>query len=118
MTKFVFQGVHETICFGPASEGWKEGETPVNQIVFIGRNLSRTGLMEGFRSCIWVPLPDDWEEHFDKRTGQPYYVNTKTKQKSWERPIAGNAAVVCCGDLLLGCDEQGVLMCVCVCVLL
>lgn len=93
-TKFVFQGVHETICFGPAAEGWREGETPMNQIVFIGRNLSRTGLMEGFRSCIWIPLPDDWQEFFDKRTGQPYYVNSKTKQKSWERPVAGNAAVV------------------------
>jgi len=39
--KFVFQGVHETICYGPADQPWKEGEVPVNQIVFIGRDLDR-----------------------------------------------------------------------------
>ena len=37
----MFQGVHETICFGPAATGWGEGEAPLNQIVFIGRNLAR-----------------------------------------------------------------------------
>jgi len=40
-TKFVFQGVHETICFGPAATGWGPEEEPVNQIVFIGRDLER-----------------------------------------------------------------------------
>lgn len=40
-TKFVFQGVHETICFGPAATGWREDEETVNQIVFIGRDLDR-----------------------------------------------------------------------------
>jgi G3E family GTPase len=40
-TKFMFQGVHETICFGPAATGWAEDEEPINQIVFIGRSLSR-----------------------------------------------------------------------------
>lgn len=40
-TKFVFQGVHETICFGPASQPWDEDEEPINQIVCIGRNLDR-----------------------------------------------------------------------------
>ncbi|KAL4427856.1 hypothetical protein ABPG75_001945 [Micractinium tetrahymenae] len=40
-TKFVFQGVHETICFGPAATGWGEDEEPINQIVFIGRDLDR-----------------------------------------------------------------------------
>lgn len=37
----MFQGVHETICFGPAATGWEAGEAPVNQIVFIGRDLDR-----------------------------------------------------------------------------
>jgi hypothetical protein len=39
-TKFIFQGVHDTICFGPSSMLWGEG-TPVNQIVFIGKHLQR-----------------------------------------------------------------------------
>lgn len=37
----MFQGVHETICFGPAATGWQEDEEPINQIVFIGRDLDR-----------------------------------------------------------------------------
>lgn len=41
VTKFVFQGVHETICFGPAASGWQPGEAQINQVVFIGRNLDR-----------------------------------------------------------------------------
>jgi G3E family GTPase len=36
-TKFVFQGVHEQINFGPAKEPWKEGEDRVNKFVFIGK---------------------------------------------------------------------------------
>ena len=40
-TKFVFQGVHETVCYGPAATEWPAGVQPINQIVFIGRNLSR-----------------------------------------------------------------------------
>lgn len=39
--KFVFQGVHETICYGPAEVPWQEGEAKLNQIVFIGRGLDR-----------------------------------------------------------------------------
>lgn len=39
--KFVFQGVHETICYGPADKDWEEGEPCINQIVFIGRGLDR-----------------------------------------------------------------------------
>lgn len=41
MKKFVFQGVHETICYGPAEKPWQESEPRVNQIVFIGRGLDR-----------------------------------------------------------------------------
>lgn len=91
-TRFVFQGVHETICFGPAATGWPKGEVPLNQIVFIGRNLERRALVEGFRSCVWVPLPDGWSEHFDGRTGQPYYVDA-SGTKQWDRPAAACALV-------------------------
>lgn len=85
-TKFVFQGVHETVCFGPSTTGWAPDEVPVNQIVFIGKNLDRESLTEGFRSCIWVPLPDGWEEYMDKRVNRPYYVNKAKRLKQWDRP--------------------------------
>lgn len=51
-TKFVFQGVHETINFGPAAEGWKDGEERVSKIVFIGRNLNREELKAGLEKCL------------------------------------------------------------------
>mmetsp|Transcript_40951 Transcript_40951/g.128341 ORF Transcript_40951/g.128341 Transcript_40951/m.128341 type:complete len:184 (-) Transcript_40951:376-927(-) len=35
-TKFVFQGVHEQIDFGPAKSPWKAGEERLNKLVFIG----------------------------------------------------------------------------------
>ena len=85
-TKFVFQGVHETVCFGPSTTGWAPDEVPVNQIVFIGKNLDRESLTEGFRSCIWVPLPEGWEEYMDKRVNRPYYVNKAKRLKQWDRP--------------------------------
>lgn len=84
--KFVFQGVHETVCFGPVSEGWGKNEDRLSQIVFIGRNLDREALTEGFRSCIWVPLPEGWEEFMDPRLNRPYYVNKSKGLKQWDRP--------------------------------
>jgi hypothetical protein len=47
--KFVFQGVHETICYGPSDKPWGEDEPRINQIVFIGRGLNRKSLMMGFK---------------------------------------------------------------------
>ncbi|EFN58314.1 hypothetical protein CHLNCDRAFT_142328 [Chlorella variabilis] len=91
--KFVFQGVHETICFGPAASGWQAGEEPINQIVFIGRDLDRKALAEGFRSCVWVDLPEGWTEHHDPRSKQPYYVNGATGAKQWDRPLIACALV-------------------------
>lgn len=85
--RFVFQGVHETICYGPSDKPWAEGETRVNQIVFIGRKLDRKALMEGFRTCVWSKLPEGWQEHHDPITGQPFYYNPTTNQKTWARPV-------------------------------
>lgn len=124
--KFVFQGVHETICYGPAEHAWEEGEEPVNQIVFIGKGLDRKvrffcslcvsvfaqacvliyvlahcsllrpahkqasklldgleahleykllhtyaqALVQGFRTCVWSPLPEGWCQTVDAATGQ------------------------------------------------
>lgn len=52
-TKFVFQGVHEQINFGPAKEPWKEGETRVNKFVFIGKNLDRKWLTKSLMECLY-----------------------------------------------------------------
>jgi len=54
-TKFVFQGVHETINFGPASTPWGEDEERVSKIVFIGRNLNREELKSGLSECLVPP---------------------------------------------------------------
>ena len=52
-TKFVFQGVHEQINFGPAKETWKAGEERVNKFVFIGKNLNREELTKGLMECLY-----------------------------------------------------------------
>lgn len=102
-TKFVFQGVHDTVCFGPSAAEWGAEEggggggegadapPPVSQIVFIGRDLDRAMLSEGFKSCIWQPLPEGWREHRDQRTGRPYYHHAASWTKQWSRPSAGSA---------------------------
>ena len=100
-TKFVFQGVHDTVCFGPSAAEWGPDEggeggdaaapPPVSQIVFIGRDLDRAMLSEGFKSCIWQPLPEGWQEHRDQRTGRPYYHHAASGTKQWSRPCAGSA---------------------------
>lgn len=51
-TKFVFQGVHETINFGPSANPWVEGEERVSKIVFIGRGLNREELRAGLEKCL------------------------------------------------------------------
>ena len=84
--KFVFQGVHDTVCFGPSSVEWAEDDARVSQIVFIGRDLDRATLLDGLRSCVWTPLPPGWTEHRDARTGRPYYVDGATSAKQWARP--------------------------------
>lgn len=91
-TKFVFQGVHDTICFGPCSSTWAEGEL-VNQIVFIGKHLNRKDLVDGFRTCVWQALPEGWEQHVDPCTGRPYFVNSCTGEKTWERPLTAASKV-------------------------
>ncbi|KAH8070405.1 ATP binding protein [Aureococcus anophagefferens] len=50
--KFVFQGVHEQIDFGPAKTEWQKDEPRWSKIVFIGRNLDRKYLQEKVESCL------------------------------------------------------------------
>lgn len=52
-TKFVFQGVHEQINFGPSKEPWKEGEVRMNKFVFIGKNLDRKELTKSLMECLF-----------------------------------------------------------------
>ena len=48
--RFVFQGVH-MLFDGRPDRDWKPGERK-NQLIFIGRNLDREKLTEGFRACL------------------------------------------------------------------
>lgn len=52
LQKFVFQGVHEQMNFGPSKVPFEEGKPIVNKMVFIGRNLDRAELEAGFKSCL------------------------------------------------------------------
>jgi G3E family GTPase len=48
--RFVFQGVH-MLFDGRPSKPW--GKIPrTNKLIFIGRNLNRAELTEGFRGCL------------------------------------------------------------------
>jgi G3E family GTPase len=49
--RFVFQGVH---MFSEFSHGlpWKDGEKRESKAVFIGRNLDRTAITDGFHACV------------------------------------------------------------------
>ena len=49
--RFVFHGVHMTYEGAPG-KAWARGETPVNEIVFIGRNLDAGALTSGFAACL------------------------------------------------------------------
>lgn len=53
-TKFVFQGVHEQINFGPASTSWGKDEKRINKFVFIGKNLDRKELTKGLMECLFT----------------------------------------------------------------
>eukprot|EP00566_Odontella_aurita_P015281 CAMPEP_0113544032 /NCGR_PEP_ID=MMETSP0015_2-20120614/10484_1 /TAXON_ID=2838 /ORGANISM="Odontella" /LENGTH=341 /DNA_ID=CAMNT_0000444249 /DNA_START=56 /DNA_END=1081 /DNA_ORIENTATION=+ /assembly_acc=CAM_ASM_000160 len=53
-TKFVFQGVHEQINFGPANKPWGKDEERVNKFVFIGKNLNRKELTKSLMECLYT----------------------------------------------------------------
>lgn len=52
-TKFVFQGVHEQINFGPSAVKWGSDEERINKFVFIGKNLNRDELIKGLMECLY-----------------------------------------------------------------
>lgn len=51
--KFVFQGVHEQINFGPAKEPWGKDEERTNKFVFIGKGLNRKELTKSLMECLY-----------------------------------------------------------------
>ncbi|KAL6750486.1 CobW/HypB/UreG, nucleotide-binding domain-containing protein [Haematococcus lacustris] len=54
--KHVFQGVHMLLQFSSSEDGagrpWGPDEPRVNKMVFIGKNLDRKELTEGFKACL------------------------------------------------------------------
>lgn len=54
-TKFVFQGVHEQINFGPTDNPWKEGEERSSKLVFIGKDLDYEDLKKNIHQCCVDP---------------------------------------------------------------
>jgi len=51
--KFVFQGVHEQINFGPSQKPWAADEERVNKFVFIGKNLNKEELTKSLLDCLY-----------------------------------------------------------------
>ena len=49
--RFVFQGVH-MLFDGKADRKWRSDEKRKNQIIFIGKNLNREEIMNGYKKCI------------------------------------------------------------------
>jgi G3E family GTPase len=49
--RLVFQGVH-MLFDAKFDREWKDGENRTNTLVFIGKNLDRAALTEGFRACL------------------------------------------------------------------
>jgi len=55
-TKFVFQGVHEQINFGPSEKPFEANESRESKMVFIGKNLDYHYLQESLRNCCEDPV--------------------------------------------------------------
>jgi G3E family GTPase len=54
-TKFVFQGVHDQINFGPSDKPWGENETRISKMVFIGKGLDYESLKTSLLACTVDP---------------------------------------------------------------
>lgn len=99
-TKFVFQGVHDNIVYGPSPGGWASGEERMNRIVFIGKNLSRKALTSALRTCIWTPLPPGWREQIDHEGKELFYVHEETGHTQRETPTSMERPHVVVSDVV------------------
>jgi len=98
--KFVFQGVHMVFSGGFVDIEWKPGEKRECRFVFIGRNLDKAALIEGFEECkaeekLRFQVGDEvqanmgqgsWSrgtvlKHWDQ--GNPYYIQLQDGDKVW-----------------------------------
>lgn len=61
--KFVFQGVHEQINFGPTDKPWQAGEERISKMVFIGKNLDYQFFKESLLSCCSDPTTAKVQMH-------------------------------------------------------
>ena len=54
--RYVFQGVHMMMGISSSDDDvgrhWKDGETRMNRLIFIGRNLDRNEIQKSFQACI------------------------------------------------------------------
>ncbi|CAI5720736.1 unnamed protein product [Hyaloperonospora brassicae] len=97
--KYVFQGVH-TLFNGRFAGTWAPGETRETRFVFIGKNLDRDALTEGFLACRAGQdlrfqvgdrvLANTGEEGFQAGTivqlwdqGNPYAIQLDNGRKTW-----------------------------------
>jgi G3E family GTPase len=62
-TKFVFQGVHEQINFGPTDKPWAVGEARVSKMVFIGKNLDYEFFMQSLKESTIDPVNSKVKMH-------------------------------------------------------
>jgi len=53
--KFVFQGVHEQINFGPSHKPWEANEPRNSKMVFIGKNLDYEFFKQSLKDCTVDP---------------------------------------------------------------
>jgi G3E family GTPase len=53
--KFVFQGVHDQIQFGPSDKPWSPEENRLSKMVFIGKNLDYHSFQENLLQCTIEP---------------------------------------------------------------
>lgn len=54
-TKFIFQGVHEQVNFGPSEVDWKPDEKRLSKMVFIGKNLDVEYFKKSLEKCCADP---------------------------------------------------------------
>lgn len=62
--QFVFQGVH-LLFEGRPGRAWAEDEERLNRLVFIGRNLDKEKITQGFMNCITAENGADSSEAID-----------------------------------------------------
>eukprot|EP00599_Poterioochromonas_sp_BG-1_P005210 CAMPEP_0173149736 /NCGR_PEP_ID=MMETSP1105-20130129/10512_1 /TAXON_ID=2985 /ORGANISM="Ochromonas sp., Strain BG-1" /LENGTH=474 /DNA_ID=CAMNT_0014064677 /DNA_START=30 /DNA_END=1454 /DNA_ORIENTATION=- len=53
--KFVFQGVHDQVQFGPSEKPWGPDESRLSKMVFIGKNLDHEHFRENLLQCTIDP---------------------------------------------------------------